>query len=168
MTDLVNHPPHYADGWSNGAELIDITENLNFNRGNAVKYTARAGKKDPEKELEDLRKAEFYIQREIRRLGGYVEQDWERNVVAFPIGTADFFLQHLSQPVQPRVWNSLNDVPDDVVVEDSDRDRWKVTDEGVFVSWAVWDDDEITGHDNWREAISDCGRDGYAPFTEVL
>lgn len=68
MSDAVNHPSHYAEGWSNGAELIDITENLNFNRGNVVKYTARAGKKDPAKELEDLQKAQFYLNREIERV----------------------------------------------------------------------------------------------------
>lgn len=62
----VNHPPHYTDGWSNGAEVIDITENLNFNRGNAVKYIARAGKKG--NELEDLFKASWYINREIERI----------------------------------------------------------------------------------------------------
>jgi hypothetical protein len=70
VTDMVNRPSHYADGWSNGAEVIDITENLNFNRGNAVKYIARAGKKDPFKELEDLNKARFYLDREISRIGG--------------------------------------------------------------------------------------------------
>ncbi|KPC91090.1 hypothetical protein ADL27_32385 [Streptomyces sp. NRRL F-6602] len=68
--DEVNHPSHYADGWSNGAEVIDITEHLNFNRGNAVKYLARAGRKDPSKELQDLMKARFYINREIHRMGG--------------------------------------------------------------------------------------------------
>lgn len=68
MSDLVNHPPHYANGWSNGAEVIDITENLNFNRGNAVKYIARAGKKDPTTELQDLKKAQWYIGREISRI----------------------------------------------------------------------------------------------------
>jgi hypothetical protein len=67
MTDVINHPSHYAEGWSNGAEVIDITENLSFNRGNAVKYIARAGKKDPKKELEDLQKAQFYLNREIER-----------------------------------------------------------------------------------------------------
>lgn len=66
--DAVNHPSHYADGWSNGAEIIDITEHLNFCRGNAIKYIARAGRKDPDKEIEDLQKAAFYIQREIERL----------------------------------------------------------------------------------------------------
>lgn len=60
-------PSHYQ-GFSNGAEVIDITENLNFNRGNAIKYAARAGTKDPAKELEDLRKAKWYIEREISRL----------------------------------------------------------------------------------------------------
>ena len=68
MSDPVNHPSHYAEGWSNGAEIIDITENLNFNRGNAVKYIARAGKKSYDKDLEDLRKAQWYLEREIFRV----------------------------------------------------------------------------------------------------
>lgn len=68
MPDAVNHPSHYADGWSNGAEIIDITEHLNFCRGNVIKYVARAGNKDPDKELEDLEKAWFYLNREIERL----------------------------------------------------------------------------------------------------
>lgn len=67
--DAVNHPSHYEEGWSNGAEVIDITENLNFNRGNAVKYLARAGRKDATKTIEDLKKARWYIDRELRRLG---------------------------------------------------------------------------------------------------
>lgn len=69
MADPINHPPHYV-GFSNGAEVIDITEHLNFNRGNAVKYLARAGVKDPspEGELEDLQKAAWYVNREIARL----------------------------------------------------------------------------------------------------
>lgn len=68
MTDLVNHPAHYAEGWSNGAEVWDIVEHLNYNRGNVVKYVARAGRKDPAKELEDLRKAQAYLNRELARL----------------------------------------------------------------------------------------------------
>ena len=45
MHDRVNHPSHYT-GFSHGAEVIDITECLNFNRGNAIKYLARAEHKD--------------------------------------------------------------------------------------------------------------------------
>ena len=50
--------------------VIDFIEDkcLNFHRGNAVKYIARAGKKNPEKEIEDLKKAAWYINREIERL----------------------------------------------------------------------------------------------------
>jgi hypothetical protein len=67
--DTVNHPAHYTDG---KIEVIDFIEDkgLNFHRGNAVKYIARAGKKDPNKEVEDLEKAVWYLQREIDRLKG--------------------------------------------------------------------------------------------------
>ena len=65
--DIVNHPSHYTDG---KIEVIDFIEDkgLNFNKGNAVKYIARAGKKDTSKEIEDLKKAQWYINREIKRL----------------------------------------------------------------------------------------------------
>ncbi|WP_199815969.1 DUF3310 domain-containing protein [Streptomyces sp. NRRL S-241] len=63
----VDHPSHYT--WlPNGLEVIDLTENLNFNRGNGVKYIVRAGRKDAATELEDLKKALWYINREIQRL----------------------------------------------------------------------------------------------------
>lgn len=77
MQDAVNHPSHYAEGWSNGAEVIDITENLNFNRGNAVKYIARAGAKNPDKLVEDLLKARWYLNRELGRLGHVDEPEVE-------------------------------------------------------------------------------------------
>ena len=69
MNDNVNHPSHYTDG---KIEVIDFIEdkNLNFHRGNAVKYIARAGKKNPEKEVEDLEKAVWYTNREIQRING--------------------------------------------------------------------------------------------------
>ena len=67
--DAVNHPAHYTDG---KIEVIAFIEDkgLNFHRGNAVKYISRAGKKDPAKEVEDLKKARWYIDRKIRRLEG--------------------------------------------------------------------------------------------------
>lgn len=73
MSDNVNHPSHYV-GFSNGAEVIDITENLSFNLGNVVKYVSRAGKKTPNP-LEDLEKARFYLSREIARVGGWAKTD---------------------------------------------------------------------------------------------
>lgn len=67
-SDNVSHPPHYANGWSNGAEVIDITEHLSFCAGNVVKYVCRAGRKDSDKHVEDLEKARWYIDREIERV----------------------------------------------------------------------------------------------------
>lgn len=66
-SDNVSHPPHYANGWSNGAEVIDLTEHLPFCAGNVVKYVCRAGRKDPDKHVEDLEKARWYLDREIER-----------------------------------------------------------------------------------------------------
>lgn len=65
--DMVNHPSHYNSG---KIEVIEALEdwNLNFHLANAVKYCARAGKKDPTKEIEDLQKAVWYIQRRIELL----------------------------------------------------------------------------------------------------
>ena len=62
--DQVNHPSHYTSHPS-GVECIQITEHMNFNLGNALKYIWRADLKN--KAIEDLRKAEFYIKREIQR-----------------------------------------------------------------------------------------------------
>lgn len=64
--DPVNHPSHYTA--YKGVEVIDLTEQMNFNRGNAVKYICRAGLKNPEDEVQDLEKARWYIDREIERI----------------------------------------------------------------------------------------------------
>lgn len=71
--DNVNHPSHYTDG---KIEVIDYIEDkkLGFCLGNAIKYISRAGKKksgnmsDKEKEINDLRKAVWYIERRIKEL----------------------------------------------------------------------------------------------------
>ena len=62
--DVVNHPPHYTNHPS-GVECIQITEHMGFNLGNVIKYVWRADLKGSS--LEDLRKAEFYIDREIQK-----------------------------------------------------------------------------------------------------
>ena len=65
--DPVNHPPHYTSG---KIEVIDFIEDqqLDFHLANTVKYIARAGKKDPNKLLEDLLKAQWYLNRKISNL----------------------------------------------------------------------------------------------------
>lgn len=69
-SDAVNHPEHYTSDPS-GVECIAVTRHRGFNIGNAIKYLWRAGRKgDATKEIEDLRKARWYIADEIKRLGG--------------------------------------------------------------------------------------------------
>lgn len=74
LNDAVNHPSHYTDG---KIEVIDFIEdkNLDFCLGNAVKYISRAGKKDPAKEMEDLKKAVWYINRRIQELEQEAESE---------------------------------------------------------------------------------------------
>ena len=68
--DPVNHPPHYTShpakcDCGTGIECIQITEHMGFNLGNAVKYVWRADLKN--NAIEDLKKAVWYIQREIAK-----------------------------------------------------------------------------------------------------
>ena len=68
--DCVNHPKHYTQHPS-GVECIEVTEHYNFCIGNAIKYLWRAGLKksvDSSKHIEDLKKAIWYINREISNL----------------------------------------------------------------------------------------------------
>lgn len=62
--DMVNHPQHYS---AHGIEPIDYIEshNLNFNLGNVIKYVSRAPFKGTE--AEDLKKAKWYLEREIKK-----------------------------------------------------------------------------------------------------
>lgn len=70
-SDSVNHPTHYG-GEDNPYEVIKVCEAWGLDKDaylfNVVKYVARAGKKDKLKELEDLQKASFYLDRKIKNL----------------------------------------------------------------------------------------------------
>ena len=71
--DNINHPAHYTFG---SIEVITTIEDwkLPYHLGNAVKYIARAGRKDPAKTEEDLRKAIWYINRYIEYRGKQEER----------------------------------------------------------------------------------------------
>lgn len=62
--DMINHPPHYKRHPS-GIECIEVTEHMGFNLGNAVKYIWRCDEKTDA--VEDLKKARWYIDREIEK-----------------------------------------------------------------------------------------------------
>jgi hypothetical protein len=70
--EMVNHPQHYG-GEDNLYEAIKVIEawDLDFHLGNTVKYISRAGKKGTDKELQDLKKALWYLQRKIENLENY-------------------------------------------------------------------------------------------------
>ena len=70
-SDSVNHPKYYQGK----IEVIDFIEDkgLGFNLGNCVKYISRAGKKNPDKRIEDLKKARWYLDREIKNMENYNE-----------------------------------------------------------------------------------------------
>lgn len=69
MKEQVNHPSHYG-GENNEYEAIKVIDawQLGFSLGNTVKYISRAGKKNPDKELEDLKKAKWYLDHHIKNL----------------------------------------------------------------------------------------------------
>lgn len=93
----VVHPDHYNQyNQYKGFEVIDVCEQLvgpdgksGFNLGNAFKYIARAGWKNPEKQIQDLEKAVFYLQREVDRLksGGWMNRDMTTEKTPTTYGT---------------------------------------------------------------------------------
>jgi hypothetical protein len=143
MTDNINHPRYYAEGWSNNAEVIDISENLNFNLGNVIKYVARAGRKtdDP---VEDLMKAQWYLDRELgRRVCDKEDAVYEK---------------------EPRVWDLIENVPPNTIVVDKDGDRYRrVNGTAMFEISCL--ENEHRQYYEWQPAWPSIYRDG--PFTEV-
>lgn len=69
----VTRPKHYTSGKIEVLEAIEDWK-LNYHRGQVIKYVARAGKKDPAKHIEDLKKASFYLSREIELLTAKAEK----------------------------------------------------------------------------------------------
>lgn len=95
--DNINHPSHYTEGRDPAYEPICVIEawQLDFHLGNAVKYISRAGRKADE--IEDLKKAEWYLRRKIEGLQGALDLQAARkgmqynskdtDVVSAPIDT---------------------------------------------------------------------------------
>lgn len=94
MADAVNHPPHYT-GHPSGIECIQIAEHMGFNLGNAVKYIWRADLKGSD--IEDLRKAVWYVQREIERRTGadpYAGDQTGERIIREPSGLPEGWGNH--------------------------------------------------------------------------
>ncbi len=65
--DIINKPKHY-NSHPSGIECIQVTEHYNFNIGNCMKYLWRQGLKKENSNIQDLKKAEWYLKREINKL----------------------------------------------------------------------------------------------------
>lgn len=118
MSDPVNHPSHYTSHPS-GVECIQVTEHMNFCVGNAVKYLWRAGQKGDH--LEDLKKARWYIDREIERLEKEAKGTSEPSVPVSPDSKLHSFYGReeaamKAARVSRKVWESL---------DSSTRDFWR-------------------------------------------
>ena len=155
---MINNPPHYQ--FSNGAQVIDITENLSFNLGNVVKYVARAGRKT-EDPAEDLAKAMFYLKREIERIE---DQPALWTIDRIQSLLSKMWDERLPREFTWREWEDLVHVPPGVTVSDRDGDLYRrvhasnefemsYADTGVWgpvPDWLMYD------------------QAGYAPFKEVV
>ena len=77
--EMVNHPDHYG-GKNSVYEVVKVCEAWDLDKDaylfNVVKYIARAGKKNPDKEIEDLKKAMFYLDRKIKNLENKKNNNW--------------------------------------------------------------------------------------------
>jgi hypothetical protein len=159
MGDAIN-PDYYKAGWSNGVELIDITENLTGNGAQAVQYVARSTrldgvlKGDP---VEDLTKAVWFIQREIQRLGGSTNAD--PSTEAYEKFYDLLLSDQVNPDPEPTVYHSIRDVPEGIRVFDNEGDHWKCEDGDWYF--------DREGNGEWASYGEIYDADMYAPFTEV-
>ena len=95
--DPVLKPAHYTSG---KIEVLDFIEDQKFNykRACVVRYVSRAGKKDPAKELEDLRKAKFYLDREIEKMFALTVQLTKENHIMDAARYATGGITHVAGP----------------------------------------------------------------------
>lgn len=180
MTDNIN-PEHYV--LENGHQVIEVSENLTSNGGQAVQYIARATRTDgvtKENPVEDLKKAIWFIEREIGRitpaetLKSWTLTDlqelrnnwWGQHDPEWKITIGSLWDDPL---VFPREWDNLENVPPNTIVEDKDGDQYKrvggtaqfkvrYLDDATKIQYAHWND---VADWLWKD------QDAYAPFREV-
>lgn len=95
-SDPINHPHHY-NSHTSGVECITITEHFNFCLGNVIKYIWRAGEKDNDA-LEDLKKAQWYLTREILRREELVRKTYRAGKTVKEIDPTPNRKAHLPHP----------------------------------------------------------------------
>ena len=89
ITDNVNHPNHSGEGRKYEPWDVIVDWQLDYLTGSAVKYLSRAGRKDPSKETEDLRKAIAYIEKRIKVLESRKSDDSDDSIYEDDFDTDD-------------------------------------------------------------------------------
>lgn len=89
INDSVNHPNHYCEGRRYEPWDVIVDWQLDYLTGSAVKYLSRAGRKDPNKEVEDLRKAVAYIEKRIEVLESRKSSDSDNPIYEDDFDTDD-------------------------------------------------------------------------------
>lgn len=173
MASNAINPSHYQ-GFSNGAQVIDIKENLYPNAGDAVKYLARSSHLDPAlhkgQDEQDLTKAFWYVGRELKRRFG--NDALVAAISELPQDDApledDATAKYLKTLETPRTWNHLVDVPLGVVVDARDPDKSqsdrliRLFGGYTYDSWASKELVETPGAWDNRD------REAHIVYTEVL
>jgi len=173
--DNVNKPSHYTEGRK--FETIDVIEDwkMNFRLGNALKYLSRAGRKDPSKTVEDLKKAVFYLEREIASLEGaqtpysVTYEDVLEDYAACAAEGYDFHLDYgnadnISVTTEEKDWEDFWDT-DDSYMWDPTLGPVELTEEEVFEAIAnkdlqQFESDEIVRTFERRGLIFGVKKDG--------
>lgn len=96
VSDPVNHPSHYTSGKIEVADFI-ADQGLDFFLGNVVKYISRAGKKDPDKFIEDLKKARWYLDYKINENSETPAEEKKQKFQTFLFRPNVFGTQHVCQ-----------------------------------------------------------------------
>ena len=89
INDSVNHPNHYCEGRKYEPWDVIVDWELDYLTGSAVKYLSRAGRKDQNKEVEDLRKAVAYIEKRIEVLESRKSDDSDDSIYEPDFDTDD-------------------------------------------------------------------------------
>ena len=89
INDNVNHPNHYCEGRRYEPWDVIVDWQLDYLTGNAVKYLSRAGRKDPDREVEDLQKAIAYISKRIDFLQSIKSSDSDDSIYDDDFDTDD-------------------------------------------------------------------------------
>lgn len=119
MNDNVNHPPHYKKSPS-GIECIEVVEHMNFNKGNAIKYCWRSGEKGDE--IEDLKKAAWYINREIERIIKSRKNLYANRSAGKFIPTNDVHATKFSSEIARELGENARALKDSIFREELDRE----------------------------------------------